>query len=121
MRLTLALFTLVSCATPPEPLPAPKLTAPELRLPDSVRPAAYQVSLRVVPGEDTVTGEMTIAANVLKATDVIWLNGEEMAITHAELTLNGQGMPARADVANRHFIALTTGQPIPAGPVVLKL
>jgi alanyl aminopeptidase len=127
MRLTPALLLLLSCATAtapataPEPIPAPKATAPELRIPAGAHPTGYKLSLKVVPGEDVVSGEVRVSLVVDQSVDVLWLNGQDLTPTSAQLIIGGQAVPARADVANAHFIAVSTGHPIAPGPVELVL
>mgnify|MGYP001093709650 CR=1 FL=1 len=58
--------------TPPAPRPAPKL-----RLPTSVRPLSYAVTMRMTPKEEAFTGHVDVDVEVVEPTDVVWLHAAD--------------------------------------------
>jgi alanyl aminopeptidase len=63
-------------------------TAPTLRLPASVRPQSYAVTMRMSPKEETFTGHVDVDIEVVEATDVVWLHAAE-SITVRSVKLSG--------------------------------
>ncbi len=138
MRCLLALsaalaVAVVSCvsAPPPQPepkaeapaaqTPAPTLTPPGLRLPDGVKPTSYAVSLRVVPGEESVTGEITIELALDGAHDVVWLNATDILPGAASFTVDKTTVHAKATVVDKYHLAVVPERPLAAGTAQLKL
>ena len=72
-------------AAPAAPTPAakPAPTPPELRLPTNVRPVRNTVDLTLDPTKEDFTGSITTELAIAQPTDVIWLNGNEIAIAKA--------------------------------------
>ena len=67
-------------AAPPAADPPP----PALRLPGDVKPIQYALDLTIVPDQPTVPGRVHIAASVVRATRIVWLNATGLVIDHAE-------------------------------------
>jgi len=55
--------------------------APTLKLPQGARPTRYALSLRIVPGEARVRGEIAIDIEVAQARPVLWLNADSLRVT----------------------------------------
>ncbi len=135
MRPLLPSLCLVACAcatTAPTPAPAPaeapapaaapvKPQPPSLRLPDGVKPAGYQLELKVVPGEERFEGTVTVELELARPSEVLWLNGTHLEPGAAELTQLGQKIGARAEVADSNFIAVVPAHPLAAGTASLTL
>src|ERR1043166_8817241 len=56
---------------------------PALRLPEGARPLRYELTLTVVPGEAKVSGEIAIDLQLVRPHPVLWLNGDEIAVSRA--------------------------------------
>jgi len=91
---------------------------PPLRLPGDVRPLRYAVDLTIVPSRPVFQGRISIAAEASKPVPVVWLNATGLAISRA--TLNGRGAHVVA-AKNGDLIGLTTGSPVPAGPLAIDV
>jgi alanyl aminopeptidase len=101
----------------PTPAPEPKLVAPQLRLPDSVRPLQEEVSLRVVPGEERFDGSARIALEVTALSEMVWLHGAELELRGARLA----GATVRATAVGGQFIAVVPTTPLEPGHYDLEL
>jgi len=127
----LALLAACSSAAPkpaaaPAPTPAPVAVAPapkaaptppDLRLPTTVRPTHNTVELTLDPASEDFTGSITTALDIAQPTDVIWLDGDEIAIKSATVA----GQTATASYPKKGFIALTFDRPLPAGAAEMKI
>ncbi|MFO0606951.1 MAG: M1 family metallopeptidase [Polyangiales bacterium] len=133
-----ALLALVACAAPPtvaEPVrtapmppperlvPAPLEPEPVGMLPEGITPTRYTLTLDVDPAAGTFRGEVTIDVVSEAARDAVWLHGQELEVTAAEVRYVGftpipaRWVPGRRDgVAALHF-----ERPVPRGPLSLHL
>jgi alanyl aminopeptidase len=76
--------------------------APGVRLPDTVTPLAYDLSLELDPDSEEFRGEVTIEVRLERATDIVWLHADELTIASATwahgtltpLALHGEQMHA---------------------------
>ncbi|HEU4727019.1 MAG TPA: M1 family metallopeptidase [Kofleriaceae bacterium] len=93
--------------------PAP----PALRLPGDVRPTRYALDLTIIPEQPTAAGRIHIAAEVVRATRVVWLNATGLAIEHAALG----GRPARVIPGGDDFLGLAVGRELPPGPLEIDV
>jgi len=105
----------------PAPAPEPKLEAPKVRLPDGARPLGYELSLRVVPGEPTFTGEVTIELELDRAVDVLWLNARDLTAQAAELTVGTAKVAAATKPGGEHFLAVVPATPVGPGKATLRI
>ena len=94
---------------------------PKLRLPGDVRPVRYRLDLTIVPQQDTFTGKIEIDLQVLKPTDVIWLNSRELTFDSSELIAGGRTVAVKAAAAGDQFAGFTAPSTIPAGPAGLRI
>ena len=123
-RLLLLLVLAAACRTAPVPLPAPgavDLAPPGLRLPDSVRPLAYALDLRVVPGEDTFSGEVRIEVELLRPTDVVWLHARGPKAETAQVTFGGEAVVAVPRAVGPQHLALVLPRPLGPGQAQLQV
>jgi len=128
------MFTLAGCqahegsasttaaAAPPGAAPqtadaTPSSGAPTLRLPDTVRPTAYDVALTVVPTEERFDGRITITVDLRVPSKVVWLNASGLEVRTA--TVNGAA--AKVLPGGSDFIGIQSAQPLPAGRATLVL
>src|SRR6187455_1741308 len=90
--------------------PAP----PAFRLPDGARPAAYALTLTIVPAADAIPGEIAIDVELARAHPVLWLNADDVKVMRAAVEVPG----TRVDVLSGHeqFVGLAFDPPLPAGP-----
>lgn len=112
------LFLLRACLAQPAPAPP---APPAFRLGDEVAPRHYQVSLRIVPSEETFSGMMDIQLEVRRPTAVIWVNGEDLTIEQASLRAGAENLSARPITGHRDFIGFQLERPAPAGPATLHI
>jgi hypothetical protein len=59
----------------------PATDAPTLKLPQGARPTRYALTLRIVPGEARVRGEIAIDIELEQARAVLWLNADSLSVT----------------------------------------
>jgi cytosol alanyl aminopeptidase len=111
-------------AVPAQPAPGSAIAAPipdppppELRLPGDVRPARYALELTIVPDRERASGRVSIDAQVVRPTRVVWLNATGLEIGAATLA----GKPARVIPGGEDFIGLTAGAELPAGPLAIEV
>ncbi|MDN3578869.1 M1 family metallopeptidase [Chitinimonas viridis] len=96
-----------------EPLP--------MRLPDNVRPLAYDVALTLDPAQPRHSGTVTIEVDVLHPSKTLRLNATGIAVRSALLELGGKTYRASARVLDDDLMDLRFSQPVPAGIGQLKL
>jgi alanyl aminopeptidase len=130
MRSALALSLLLcGCVTPPAPAPTPPpaapvrplAEAPKLRLPDWARPISYALEVRVIPGEEDFSGEVRIDIELLRATDIVWLNGTHLTLDAVELQSGTEKVPTTGRIASKDFLALELAHPVGPGTVTARL
>jgi aminopeptidase N len=93
--------------------PAP----PALRLPGDVRPTKYAIDLTIVPDQPQATGRVSIDAEVVKPTRVVWLNATDLVIANATIG----GRPARVIKGGEDFVGITTDAELAPGTTALSL
>jgi len=71
-------------------------TPPALRLPDTVQPRHYAVELTILPAETSFRGSIDITLEVMKPTNIIWLNARYLTVELARI--EGAGAPAQANI-----------------------
>ena len=132
-RLLLAsLLSFAACKTTPEPAPAEKSTpvpvsaerkleAPKLRLPAGVRPTTHRLDVRVVPGEETFTGKISIDVELLGSTDTIWLNARDLTPLKASVTTSSVPFAVQARVVGDHHLALVLPNAIGPGTATVEV
>lgn len=63
---------------------------PSLRLPGDVIPVEYHVELTIDPKQERFSGVIAIDVDVVRPTDVLWLNANLIDIKRATITVDGQ-------------------------------
>jgi aminopeptidase N len=101
----------VIAAVRPAPVP------PEFRLPGDVRPTRYALELTVVPDQPTASGQVHIAAEVVRPTSVVWLNATGLSIEHAALG----GRPANVIRGDDDFVGLVTDRALAPGALAIDV
>jgi alanyl aminopeptidase len=91
--------------------------APKLRLPAAARPLAYELHLRLVPGQDDFSGRVRIDLEVRRATPVLWLHAKELTFTDARA---GE-VSAQVEPAGDDFVAITPERPLGPGRTTLTI
>ncbi|WP_133064349.1 M1 family metallopeptidase [Sandarakinorhabdus cyanobacteriorum] len=109
-------------------LAASALAAPALaqdvplgRLPDTVKPTAYRIDLKVDPEQAEYSGHVEIDAEVTTATRSIFLHGLGLKMARADVVAGGKTLPARyAEVDASGVARLDLDGPLAAGKVTLR-
>jgi alanyl aminopeptidase len=99
-------------ASPP---PAPH-TPPSLRLPASVRPEAYALTMHMSPTEEHFSGTVEIDLKVSAPTDVIWLHaGDNLDVKNVKLTGQGPMRDARIERGGEEMVGFGFSEPLASG------
>jgi len=98
-----------------------KLTPPKLRLPEFARPTHYDVDLSLDPNKEDFTGTISIDLQIDKATDVIWLNGDEITVQEAVLVAGGDRLPVKAQAAAKDYVAFLLPRAVGPGQATLNI
>ncbi|MBV9763188.1 MAG: M1 family metallopeptidase [Acidobacteriaceae bacterium] len=96
-------------------------TAPTLRLPDTVAPVSYRVSLSLDPAQPSFTGAIAIQVEVKQPVQTIWLNANHIQVREATLHSGSQQMTARAEPSGDDFLALHFDSQVPTGPAQIEI
>ncbi|OSZ72139.1 hypothetical protein CAP39_01890 [Sphingomonas sp. IBVSS1] len=75
--------------------PAQAQDVPLGRLPDTVKPTAYRIDLKVDPEQAEYSGHVEIDAEVTTATRSIFLHGLGLKMARADVVAGGKTLPAR--------------------------
>jgi len=102
--------------------PEESMSATTYRLPTHASPLRYDVQLDAQLGREDFSGNVTISLDLHESKDTIELHTRELAVTHAELTVDGKNHPAvvTPDPENER-ITLQFYQAFPAGKASLNL
>jgi alanyl aminopeptidase len=96
-------------------------TPPSLRLPTFARPTSYRVRLALDPAKETFDGAMDIELELSTATPILWLNGKELQIHSARLSLQGVETPVSVVAGGDEFIGFRFERPVGPGQGVLHI
>lgn len=96
-------------------------TPPRLRLDDTAKPTHYAARISFDPSQPTFRGVIDIDLKVARPADVIWLNGTELTVDKATVTVNGATLPARAVAGGEDFLGFAVDKPLPAGAAKLHV
>jgi alanyl aminopeptidase len=94
---------------------------PRLRLPEGAKPVRQSIELSVDPASEGFSGSVAIDLELREPLSVIWLNASGLKVTSAALERAGGTSPARAVPEGDDVVGFTTGSPVPAGPVRLRV
>ncbi|WP_231758686.1 M1 family metallopeptidase [Microbulbifer elongatus] len=110
-----------------EAKPSVEEQAPAGKLPDGVRPTAYRLDLTLDPRQDTFHGQVEIDIEVDKATDHIWMHGNNIDVADIKAIVPAQGDEKEKEVAAHYRQMLDSGVVrvdfaggIPAGKITLR-
>ncbi|HEX6817019.1 MAG TPA: hypothetical protein VF120_01485, partial [Ktedonobacterales bacterium] len=92
------------------------------RLPLTVRPRHYEITLDARPGRETFSGSLAVQVSIAAPTNTIELHARDLTITNARLVSpNGQTFAASvAPDAEREIVTLTLDGTAPAGGATLS-
>ncbi len=85
MRSLLASAALILCASAISASAADD-GVPTGKLPDDAAPVSYALNLKIDPHENRFGGQATIRIKLAKASDHVWLHGEELSVSHVQVT-----------------------------------
>jgi alanyl aminopeptidase len=88
---------------------------PKLRLGNSARPTHYSLRLRIVPAEDTFTGEVEIDLLLRERISVLWLNGTDLVVTRARVLSQKKVVPADPVPGGDDFLGFAFESPLDTG------
>jgi puromycin-sensitive aminopeptidase len=92
------------------------------RLPTSVLPRQYDITLQAWLGGKEFEGRVAIQLEVVAPTSVIELHARDLRVTEAVLTLQDQTLPGAVTLdADREIVIAQFAEPLPAGPATLAL
>jgi alanyl aminopeptidase len=98
----------------PRPVPTP----PTFRLPAIAKPMAYVAELTVDPAQPTFAGKIDVDVELSSATDVLWLNGQDLVVTAASIEGVGAVEPVYAPP---RFVGLRAPAPLGPGPLHVEV
>ena len=94
---------------------------PAMRLPDGVRPLAYQLAITVDPAQATHSGEVAIDVEIKQPTRSLQLHAKDLQIRSAVLEIGARRYAASSRGFDAERIELRFAQAIPAGRARLAL
>jgi alanyl aminopeptidase len=131
-----ALGALASCSNPPPPaqpatppplaavkpfVPPTPPSAPKLRLPTTVRPTAYALTMHMSPTEERISGQVDVDVKITEPTDVIWMHaGENLNVSAAQVT-GGAAQSARIERGGDEMVGLVFSGKLAAGDYKLRV
>lgn len=102
-------------------MPALAQEVPLGRLPDTVRPAAYRIDLKVDPAKADFTGHVEIDAEANAPTRTIFLHGLGLKMVRADVMAGGKRVAAKyAEVDPSGVARLDLARAVPAGKITLR-
>jgi len=97
-------------------------TVPTGRLPDGVKPTAYSLAFTVDPSKERFSGETKIDIEAAAPTSLIYLHGQDLAVSRAVVVAGGQRIAARySEVHSSGVAKLELARPLPAGPARIEI
>ncbi len=91
-----------------------------LRLPRTLLPTKYALTVTLDPRLDGFAGQMTIIGTVATPNSLFWLHGESLQIQKAHLLNQGKTVDVQVRPVGDDLLAVTTAMPI-AGDVTLTI
>ncbi|WP_439534819.1 M1 family aminopeptidase [Polymorphobacter sp.] len=92
------------------------------RLPDGIKPLAYSLAFTIDPSQERFSGQTAIDVEVQKPTTLIYLHGQDLEVSRAELVSGGKRITARYSQVDASGVArLDLVQPVPAGPARIEI
>lgn len=114
--------------TPVQTTAAPKAKGstphapPALRLPKTVVPKAYAVSMKMTPKDPAFSGTVDVDVELKEATDIVWIHAGDN-LTPKTATFAGSGVVKQAKIerANEDLVGLALEAPLAAGTYKLAI
>ncbi|WP_299597459.1 M1 family metallopeptidase [uncultured Microbulbifer sp.] len=98
---------------------------PAGKLPDGVRPSAYRLDLTLDPREDTFHGQVEIDIEIDKATDHIWMHGNNIDVANIKAIVPAEGdkiVPAHyRQMLDSGVVRVDFAGGVPAGKITLRI
>jgi aminopeptidase N len=92
------------------------------RLPELARPVNYKLTFAPDFGNNTFSGQETIALQVLKPTSEIVLNAAQIDFLSASIKSGGAAQEAKVTLdKDRQMATLAVGKTLPAGPATIEI
>ncbi len=118
MRLAAVLLLAVLAAPPTS---TPTAAAPDLRLPDAVRPVREALDLELDPAQERYRGSARIEVELREPAATIWLHAYGLAIESARIVSAGGAQPARTVAGAPGFLGLALERPVAAGRATIEI
>ncbi len=100
----------------------PTKQIPEGRLPEGVRPTAYQLSLTIVPSHDGFSGKAVIGLELDEPATGIWMHGQDLNVTAIHAHHGDRHITATWDQRTDDGVArVEFGDRLPAGSATLHI
>lgn len=105
------------------PAPDPDLQPPGLRLPDDVRPLAYDVDLKVIPGEARFSGTVAIRLHLERPRHMVWLHAStDLHVTGVSVDGRPAAFVAHTEESGLASVRLPADAPsLAPGDVTLRI
>ena len=98
--------------------------APRGKLPDGVRPTAYRLDLNLDPRKERFGGQVEIDIELDKASDHIWMHGNNIDVTDIKALVPGQDTPVSANyrqMLDSGVVRVDFAGGVPAGKITLRI
>jgi alanyl aminopeptidase len=114
---------LALCAIAAGTLLAAAPDPPKLRLSEAqqIEPSGYKATLSLDPAKEAFDGSIQIRVDVRKATSVIWLNANQIAVKTASVTAGTKKVAAKAISGANDFVGLELESELPAGQATIEI
>ncbi|AKT36360.1 M1 family metallopeptidase [Chondromyces crocatus] len=94
---------------------------PGLRLPRTVSPEHYRVTLTVLPGDEAFSGEIEIDLALTRPTELLWLNAKELSVSQVSVVSAGARIAARVVPGGEDHLGVAFEPALPAGKAKLTM
>ena len=94
---------------------------PKFTLPDGVTPRRHEVEMTIDPARDSFTGVVKIEVTMKTPQATLWVNGKDLTVAEASITVGGKALPAKTTTAEGEFIGLTPSQPVSPGNATIMI
>ncbi len=84
-------------------------------------PRRHNVEMTIDPARDSFNGVVRIDVELRTPQSTVWVNGKDLTVTEASITVGGKVSPAKAATVGGEFIGLTPAQPVGPGHATLMI
>jgi alanyl aminopeptidase len=97
--------------------------SPKLRLSEAqqIQPSGYRATLSLDPAKDDFEGTIQIQVDVNKATRVVWLNANQIAVKSASVTSAERKIAAKPVAGGKDFLALELASELAVGRAMIDI